>query len=175
MVSGYKQSTLNIRIFLIPGGISSRHVWQGKRVNETKYKTSYVKTITKLTARQLDYWASTGLLTPGTNPSPGRGKHRLYTEDDVVDLLVLAKLRKAGWSTQKLRVAVATMRNIRTRAGIHNHTFMVDAKTTIAVVHTTEDGETKVFDALSMEGQQIMSIVLELSKVEEPANEVGDS
>lgn len=55
-----------------------------------------------VTYRQLDYWASSGLLVP-THPGSGSGTVRRYSDDDVEALCVLAQLRNIGFDVKALR------------------------------------------------------------------------
>jgi DNA-binding transcriptional MerR regulator len=48
-----------------------------------------------MTYRQLDFWTSTGRLTP-INPDPGHGHHRTYSTHEARVAVTLARLVRAG-------------------------------------------------------------------------------
>lgn len=58
--------------------------------------------LTGITYRQLDYWCRTGVIKPAVE-SRGSGTQRMFTEEQVEILKVLARLRQVGVSLQRLR------------------------------------------------------------------------
>ena len=74
------------------------------------FTTKQVAVFTRLTSRQLNYFDTTGLLTPSVQPAQGRGTYRLYSFRDVVALRLVAKLRHQGVSLQAIRKAVDYLR-----------------------------------------------------------------
>lgn len=58
----------------------------------------------------LHYWDRTGLLKPSVRPAAGRGTKRLYSFRDLVQLLVVARLREMGVPLQRLRRCLAFLR-----------------------------------------------------------------
>lgn len=67
--------------------------------------------IAGLTHKQVDYWASTGLIAPSvdTRMSPGR-RVRLYGFVDLLSLLVAAELKSRKVSLQHIRAIVGHLR-----------------------------------------------------------------
>jgi uncharacterized protein (DUF433 family) len=63
--------------------------------------------ITRLTDRQLDYWARTGLIGPSVNRrlTPGR-RVRLYGFGDLLALMVAAELKERRISLQHIRAVI---------------------------------------------------------------------
>lgn len=57
------------------------------------FSSRAVRTLTRLTARQLQYWDETGFLRPSISTRKGRGTLRLYSFQDLVALKVAAELR----------------------------------------------------------------------------------
>jgi DNA-binding transcriptional MerR regulator len=49
-----------------------------------------------ITYRQLDYWTRTGRVTASRHATEGHGDRRLYSTDDVLRIVVLARLLDAG-------------------------------------------------------------------------------
>ncbi|HWS84246.1 MAG TPA: MerR family transcriptional regulator, partial [Ktedonobacteraceae bacterium] len=66
------------------------------------YTTAEVVRTTGFSHKQLDYWASTGLLVPSEQQSHGPGTRRLYSVDDLVQLQFIRHLKSYGWSTRKI-------------------------------------------------------------------------
>src|SRR5262249_45745361 len=65
-----------------------------------------------LTARQLQIWDSGGLLSPAVRPRrtvAGGFTERRYTPIDLFELMVLADLRRRGFSVPQLRSIIDTL------------------------------------------------------------------
>ncbi len=88
-----------------------------------KLKKSYsareVAAITGLTARQLQWWDARRVFKPAVAPhrtAAGGFTERRYTPVDLLELMVLADLRRHGVPVSKLRLLISTLRrrfNIR--------------------------------------------------------------
>jgi DNA-binding transcriptional MerR regulator len=68
--------------------------------------------MTGLTARQLQLWDASGLLPPSIRPhrTPAGGyTERRYTPIDLFELLVLADLRRRGFSVHQLRTILQVL------------------------------------------------------------------
>jgi hypothetical protein len=84
-----------------------------------KLKRSYtsreVAGLTGLTARQLQWWNSRRLFTPAVAPhrtEAGGFTERRYTPFDVIELQVLADLRRRGFSVGRLRQLLDALRDV---------------------------------------------------------------
>jgi len=77
------------------------------------YSSREVASMTGLTARQLQWWDSRRLFLPAIAPhrtEAGGFTERRYTPLDVLELQVLADLRRRGFSIPRLRRLLATLR-----------------------------------------------------------------
>src|SRR5262249_61753228 len=73
---------------------------------KTTYSSREVASLTGLTARQLQLWDAGGLLTPTVRPhrtEAGGYTERRYTPIELFELLVLADLRRRGFTVHQLR------------------------------------------------------------------------
>ena len=81
-----------------------------------KYYTSReVVGLTGLTARELQWWDARRLFKPAVAPhrtESGGFTERRYTPLDVLELQVLADLRRRGFSIPRLRRLLATLRDV---------------------------------------------------------------
>jgi DNA-binding transcriptional MerR regulator len=81
-----------------------------------KYYTSReVASLTGLTARQLQWWDARRLFKPALAPhrtAAGGFTERRYTPLDVLELQVLADLRRRGFSIPRLRRLLATLKDV---------------------------------------------------------------
>ena len=81
-----------------------------------KYYTSReVAVLTGLTARQLQWWDTRRLFKPAVashRTEAGGFTERRYTPLDVLELQVLADLRRRGFSVPRLRRLLATLRDV---------------------------------------------------------------
>src|SRR2546428_1161246 len=74
------------------------------------YRVPDVCKLVGISYRQLDYWARTELVTPSVRDAGGSGTQRLYSFQDLVVLKVIKKLTDAGVSLQRVRKAIAYLR-----------------------------------------------------------------
>ena len=126
------------------------------------YTTSEVARATGFTVRQLDYWTKQKLLVPSVQQSHGPGTHRLYSVEDLIQLQCIRQLKHFGWSLQKIRAAIGTLRDVMDDPNPLKHAVLIHDKTTIIALCKTKEGERILFDTLSAGRQQVMGIVLEM-------------
>lgn len=77
------------------------------------YSSREVAALTGLTARQLQVWDAGGLLTPTVRPhrtEAGGYTERRYTPIELFELLVLADLRRRGFSVHQLHQIVRILK-----------------------------------------------------------------
>lgn len=77
------------------------------------YSSREVAQLTGLSARQLQWWDSRRLFSPAIAPhrtEAGGFTERRYTPMDVLELQVLADLRRRGFSIPRMRRLLATLR-----------------------------------------------------------------
>jgi len=77
------------------------------------YSSREVASLTGLTARQLQVWDASGLMTPSVRPHrtlAGGYTERRYTPIELFELLVLADLRRRGFSIQQLHAIVRVLK-----------------------------------------------------------------
>ena len=78
------------------------------------YSSREVAVLTGLTARQLQWWDSRRLFAPAVAPhrtEAGGFTERRYTPLDVLELQVLADLRRRGFSIPRMRRLLTTLRD----------------------------------------------------------------
>lgn len=78
------------------------------------YSSREVAAITGLTAKQLQVWDRDGLLPPAIPPrrtAAGGYTERRYTPIDLFELLVLADLRRRGFSVHQLHGVVRVLKD----------------------------------------------------------------
>src|SRR5262249_21172539 len=108
----------------------------------------------ELTARQVRYWDSTGLIRPSVRTAKGRGSKRLYSFEDLVELRTVARLLGAGVSLQKVRRGVKHIREVRDVARpLASLRFLVDGGGVFISSEETQRWE----DALN--GGQVLLLV----------------
>ena len=79
------------------------------------YTSREVVGLTGLTARELQWWDTRRLFTPAVAPhrtEAGGFTERRYSPLDVLELQVLADLRRRGFSIPRLRRLLATLRDV---------------------------------------------------------------
>jgi DNA-binding transcriptional MerR regulator len=126
------------------------------------YTTKEIVHATGFSQKQLDYWASTGLLVPGEQQSHGPGTRRLYSVDDLVQLQFMRHLKSYGWSIRKIGQAVKTLRDVMNVSDPLKYAILMNGKNMLIALCKTKEGERIAVDALSIGGQQVMGVVVEM-------------
>jgi len=67
------------------------------------YGSRFISTTFGVPVSALHYWDRTGLVKPSLRPAAGRGSKRLFAFRDLVQLLVVSRLRDMGVSLQRIR------------------------------------------------------------------------
>lgn len=78
------------------------------------YSAREVASLTGLSARQLQWWASRRLFAPAVatrRTEAGGFTERRYTPVDLLELMVLADLRRRGLSVGRIRLLLETLRD----------------------------------------------------------------
>lgn len=83
----------------------------GPPADDIGYRGPTACAVAGITYRQLDYWARTGLVTPGIRDASGSGSQRLYSFRDVLVLKIVKKLLETGVSLHNIRAAVEHLRS----------------------------------------------------------------
>ena len=68
--------------------------------------------ITGISYRQLDHWTTSNLVEASIRNIKGSGFHRIYSFNDIVLVKLVNKLRDAGISLQKIRIALTNVKSI---------------------------------------------------------------
>ena len=68
--------------------------------------------ITGITYRQLDHWTTSSLINASIRNLKGSGFHRIYSFQDIIQIKLVNKLREAGVSLQKIRLALKNIQKV---------------------------------------------------------------
>jgi len=137
-----RQSNRYLRDIPLPGLEDSQPGYRGPAVCK----------IVDISYRQLDYWTTTGLVTPSVRNAEGSGSQRLYAFDDIVQLKVIKSLLDAGVSLQRIRAALEFVRE--QGLSLRNLTLLADGSN----VYAADDNE-QVIDLLRR-GQGVFAIAV---------------
>lgn len=118
------------------------------------FKSQQVREIIGLTRRQMQYWASTGLIVPSRATDGG---HARYTFEDLVAFKTSKKLLAAGVSVQRIRKVIQRLKTILPKVKRPLSELTVVATDDVILVFY----EDTVFEAIT--GQQW---ILELAEVQ---------
>lgn len=117
------------------------------------YRGPAVCRVVGISYRQLDYWATTGLVEPSIRDAEGSGSQRLYSFEDIVTLKVIKSLLDTGVSLQRIRKAIEYVRD--RGLSLRHITLMSDGDTVYAV-----DDDQDVIDLLHR-GQGVFAIAID--------------
>ena len=68
--------------------------------------------ITGITYRQLDHWTTSSLIKASIRNLKGSGFHRIYSFQVIIQIKLVNKLREAGVSLQKIRIALQNIESV---------------------------------------------------------------
>jgi DNA-binding transcriptional MerR regulator len=74
------------------------------------FGSRFIQTTFGVAPSALHYWDKSDLIKPSLRPAAGRGSRRLYSFPDLVQILVVARLRSMGLSLQRIRRCLAYLR-----------------------------------------------------------------
>jgi DNA-binding transcriptional MerR regulator len=115
-----------------------------------------VEGLTGVSGRQVDYWATTGVVRPSVKSAAGKGSRREYSFQDLVALKMAKRLKDEGISLQKIRKALAFLRRQfpDLKQPLAELRFLTDGQN----VYVGRDRE-RICDTLS-QGQFVFSLAL---------------
>ncbi|HWB72277.1 MAG TPA: MerR family transcriptional regulator [Egibacteraceae bacterium] len=116
------------------------------------YRGPAVCKVVGISYRQLDYWTTTGLVTPSVRDAEGSGSQRLYSFEDIVQLKVIKRLLDTGVSLQRIRAAIEYVRE--RGLSLRAITLLSDGKRIYAL-----DDQREIID-LIQRGQGVFAIAL---------------
>lgn len=106
------------------------------------FRANQVLQLVSITYRQLHYWATSGLVEPSADFTPGTGQNWKWSFRDLVALRAVADLRHNGASLQAIRQAVQTLRARGEEQPLAGNVLIVSAGGDIArVVECGKVGE----------------------------------
>lgn len=117
------------------------------------YRGPAVCRVVDITYRQLDYWATTGLVEPSVRDAEGSGSQRLYSFEDIVTLKVIKRLLDVGVSLQRIRKAIDYVRD--RGLSLRHLTLASDGETVYAATDSSD-----VVDLLRR-GQGVFAIAVD--------------
>jgi DNA-binding transcriptional MerR regulator len=125
----------------------------GLEEGPTGYRGPNVCKIVGITYRQLDYWTTTGLVTPSVRDAEGSGSQRLYSFDDIVQLRIIKSLLDTGVSLQRIRTAIEFVRE--RGLSLRHITLLSDGQTVYAL-----DDQREIIDLIA-KGQGVFAIAVD--------------
>lgn len=116
-----------------------------------------VAQIVGISYRQIQYWDKTSFIRPSYRR---RGKYRLYTFTDLIQLKVAKTLRNANFSIQRLRTTIKSLRSLlpQIRHPLVELTFLIDGDRILVfsgdVVMNASSGQNYIrFDVRSLRAE----------------------
>ena len=103
------------------------------------YTGPEVCNITGFSYRQLDHWTSTKLVDASIRNIKGSGYHRIYSFQDIIKIKLVNKLREAGVSLQKIRIALKNVKQILGKnINISDVSIFSDGKSIYVITNNNE-------------------------------------
>ena len=117
------------------------------------YRGPAVCKMVGITYRQLDYWTTTGLVTPSVRDADGSGSQRLYGFADIVQLKVIKQLLDTGITLQRIRAALEFVKD--RGLDLRNITLLSDGSQVYAL-----DDQREIIDLIK-QGQGVFAIAID--------------
>ena len=117
------------------------------------YRGPAVCKMVGITYRQLDYWTTTGLVTPSVRNADGSGSQRLYAFSDIVQLKVIKQLLDTGITLQRIRAALEFVRD--RGLDLRNITLLSDGQQVYAL-----DDQREIINLIK-QGQGVFAIAVD--------------
>lgn len=108
--------------------------------------------IAGISYRQLDHWASQGLVRPSLAEAAGSGSRRLYSYSDLVTLRAVKRLLDAGLRLSRIRAVIHKL-DSEFDTDLASSNLVIDGTTPVLV--TSED---ELFDLLK-NGQGVLNVL----------------
>jgi DNA-binding transcriptional MerR regulator/predicted RNase H-like HicB family nuclease len=121
-------------------------------VERKGFGVAAVLRLTRVSYRNLDYWARTGLVRSSVKQAAGKGSRRVYAFEDLVALRLVSRLRQAGIPLQAIRRAVRYLQAHAARP-LTTLALIADGRRILA---TSDDPKTMI-DATA-EGQVLIAV-----------------
>jgi len=103
------------------------------------YTGPEVCNITGISYRQLDHWTTTSLVDASIWNIKGSGYHRIYSFQDIIKRKLVNKLREAGVSLQKIRLALKNVKQILGKnINISDVSIFSDGKSIYVITNNNE-------------------------------------
>ena len=120
------------------------------------YTSNEVMALTRITARQLQWWDERGVVRPER-----QGRNRIYSMADLAEVSVICELRDKGFSLQRIRKIMRFLqrelgrRLVETVSAGSEYHLLTDGKKIYL-----EDSEHEIIDILKNARQPILTVCL---------------
>jgi DNA-binding transcriptional MerR regulator len=120
------------------------------------YTSNEVMALTRITARQLQWWDERGVVRPER-----QGRNRFYSMADLAEVTVICELRDKGFSLQRIRKIMRFLqrefgrRLVETVSGASEYHLLTDGKKIYL-----EDSAHEIIDILKNARQPIFTVCL---------------
>jgi DNA-binding transcriptional MerR regulator len=121
-----------------------------------RFTSNDVAALTGISLRQLQWWDERGLVVPARE-----GHRRLYSQDDIAEVAVIAELRQKGFSLQRMRKVVRFLRQelgrglVETVSGGSDYHLLTDGRRIYV-----ENSAQQVIDVLKNARQPMFAVCL---------------
>lgn len=79
---------------------------------ESAFALKDVSGITKISVRRLAYWDQIRLVQPSLKSASGKGSRRLYSLQDLVELIIISRILDTKLPLQRIRKSFSCIRNL---------------------------------------------------------------
>lgn len=121
-------------------------------MDQRGFGVAAVLKLTGVSYRNLDHWATTGLVRSSIRPAAGKGTRRVYSFADLVALRVVKQLRAAGIPLQAIRRAVRYLQE-HADSPLTTVALVADGRRILA-----RSGDSRTMVDATAEGQVVIAI-----------------
>ena len=123
------------------------------------YRRKEVEAITEIPARRVQFYTESGLLSM-IEGNPGKGRERLYSTKNIVELLLIGVMRNVGLELSRIKTVMSKIRSLVDLSDMEG-----DTVPTYLFVQSRHDGSIRVlfsreiFDGKKIEPAQGVFII----------------
>ena len=123
------------------------------------YTPADIKSIYRLTQKQIDDLDKSNIIKPSIRPAKGKGSQRLYSFEDLLAFRFIKQLRDAHWSMKNIKISIQNLKSILPDKDPLRDFVLISINGSIIARCPTEQGQSVLIDALT-HGQLVMPIIL---------------
>ena len=124
------------------------------------FSTGDIAAYLNVSLNEVDYWVRCKLLSPSIRKGSGHGSRRLFGHSDVMQAVLIHRLRIAKWKPRQIEVALTAIAKAIRNPLMVQTPLLIHEKNVLLILCREKSKELMLLDAASP-GQYVMVIALD--------------